>query len=298
MLQVKNVEKSFGKKLVLDRVSLTVDNTSVHGLVGYNGAGKTTLLKIITDVYSRDGGEVLFNGEEVNDNPVMKQKIFYVPDDLFFKTGTTMKKMADFYAGFYPEFDFNTFEKLTKLFGLDKNAKIHGFSKGMQRQAEMILGLSAKPELMLLDESFDGLDPAKRNLMKKLLLEYIVERNASVLISSHNLKELADMCDHIALMNGNKIEFDISVDDDSDSYTLRLVFGEEIGDKELEGCGLKNIKRDGKIITAGFDGEIEDIESRLSQYKLILFETKQKTLEEIFLEKMGGNDYDISEIFR
>lgn len=299
MLEVRNVSKSFGKKKVLDGVDLTVGDMSVYGLIGYNGAGKTTLLKIITDVYAKDGGEVSFNGERLENNPSKKEKIFYVPDDLFFKTGATMTSMAKFYAAYYPNFDMDTFKKLTKLFGLDPKAKIHGFSKGMQRQAEMILGLSAKPELLLLDESFDGLDPSKRNLMKKLLLEFMMERNASVLISSHNLKELADMCDHIALMNGNKIELDISVDDvGTTGLSVRLVFEGDVSDEFLSSCGFYNIKHDGKIINASFDGTDKEAREKLSEKEPMLFETKRKTLEELFLDKMGGTDYVLEEIFK
>ncbi len=299
MLEIRNVSKSFGKKKVLDGVNLTVGEMSVYGLIGYNGAGKTTLLKMITDVYKRDDGEILFNGEDLANNAGMKEKIFYVPDDLFFKVGSTMKSMAKFYAGYYPNFDMETFRKLTELFGLNEKAKIHSFSKGMQRQAEMILGLSAKPDLLLLDESFDGLDPSKRNLMKKLLLEFMAERNAAVLISSHNLKELADMCDHIALMNGNKIELDVSVDDATlKRLKVRLVFSDDVTDEFLTGCGFYDIDRDGKIINASFDGTEDEAREGLGQTEPILFETKRKTLEEIFIDKMGGTDYDLEEIFK
>lgn len=298
MLEVRNVSKAFEKKSVLDEICLKVGDMSIYGLVGYNGAGKTTLFKIITDVYARDKGEVLLKGEEVHDNEGAKARIFYVPDDLFFMTGSSMKKMAEFYSGYYPRFDMKTFERLADMFSLDIKAKVGGFSKGMQRQTEIILALSAKPDLILLDESFDGLDPAKRNLMKKLLTEFISETGSSVIISSHNLNELADMCDHIALMNGNKISLDVSVNDIAEEkIKVRLAFKEEISDDVLEGCGLTKIRRDGKIISAKVNGNISECEEKLNAYSPLMFDKIPMTLEEVFLEEMEVREYDFKELF-
>lgn len=298
MLEVKNISKSFGKKKVLDNICMKVGDMSIYGLVGYNGAGKTTLFKIITDVYSKDGGDVYLKGESVADNENAKSRIFYVPDDLFFMTGANMKKMAQFYSGYYPRFDMKTFERLADMFSLDTKAKVGGFSKGMQRQTEIILALSAKPDLILLDESFDGLDPAKRNLMKKLLTEFISETNSSVIISSHNLNELADMCDHIALMNGNKISLDVSVNDIAEeNVKLRLAFKSEVPDEVLESCGLRKIHRDGKIISAKLVGDADECEKKLEAYEPIMFEKLPMTLEEVFLEEMEDREYDFKELF-
>lgn len=298
MLEIKNVSKSFGKKKVLDNVCLNVGDMSIYGLVGYNGAGKTTLFKVITDVYEKDGGEVLLRGEEVHDNERAKSKIFYVPDDLFFMTGASMKKMAEFYSGYYPKFDMNTFNRIAEMFSLDVKAKMGGFSKGMQRQAEIIFALASKPDLILLDESFDGLDPAKRNLMKKLLMEFISETSSSVVISSHNLSELADMCDHIALMNGNKISFDISVDDMAEQrFKIRVAFKDDVSDETLEACGLSKIRRDGKIISAKMNGDIKECEKKLEELSPLLFDKIPLTLEEVFLEEMEDKDYDFKELF-
>lgn len=298
MLEVKNISKSFGKKRVLDNICMKVGDMSIYGLVGYNGAGKTTLFKVITDVYSKDSGDVYLKGESVADNENAKSRIFYVPDDLFFMTGANMKKMAQFYSGYYPRFDMKTFERLADMFSLDIKAKVGGFSKGMQRQTEIILALSAKPDLILLDESFDGLDPAKRNLMKKLLTEFISETNSSVIISSHNLNELADMCDHIALMNGNKISLDVSVNDIAEeNVKLRLAFKGDVSDEELESCGLRKIHRDGKIISAKLVGDTDECEKKLEAFEPIMFEKLPMTLEEIFLEEMEDREYDFKELF-
>ena len=168
MLEVKSLTKKFGEFTALQDISLTVEDGSVYGLVGYNGAGKTTLLKNIAGIYKPENGEVLFDSEPIFDNEIKKEEIFFMPDDLYFGSYATMKKMADFYNGYYKRFSYDTFNKLTEVFGLDPTKRINGFSKGMQRQAEMVLALSTHPKLLLLDESFDGIDPQKRIFMKGL----------------------------------------------------------------------------------------------------------------------------------
>ena len=176
MIDVISVTKKYGDFTAIKDLSFHVEKASIYGLVGYNGAGKTTLLKTMAGVFKADSGEVRMFGDNVFDNPAVKQRVFYVPDDLYFKFNASMERMAKFYRNYYPKFSMSTFDKLSELFGLDKTKKINGFSKGMQRQAEMVLGMSTLPDILLLDESFDGLDPAKRNMAKKLLLEYMVEK--------------------------------------------------------------------------------------------------------------------------
>ena len=160
MIEVVNVTKKFGDFTAIQDLNFKVSDGSIYGLIGYNGAGKTTLLKTITGVYKPDGGEVRLDGENAFDNAKMKQHMFYVPDDIYFAPYANMEKMAKFYNGFYPDFSFDTFRKLSEVFGLDTKARINGFSKGMQRQAEIVLGISTKPDFILFDETFDGLDPA------------------------------------------------------------------------------------------------------------------------------------------
>ena len=173
MIEVKNLTKRFGSFTALQDISLTVEDGSVYGLVGYNGAGKTTLLKNISGIYKPENGEVLFDGENIFDNEDKKEQIFFMPDDLYFSPYANMNKMADFYNGYYRRFDYNLFNNLIDAFGLDPKKRIAGFSKGMQRQAEMVLALSTHPKLLLMDESFDGIDPQKRLLMKSSLQQRI-----------------------------------------------------------------------------------------------------------------------------
>lgn len=298
MIEINGVTKRFQDFTAIQNLSLKVGKSSVYGLVGYNGAGKTTLLKTVAGVYKADEGEVKIFGENVFDNAKVKQRIFYVPDDIYFEPNSTIESMGRFYAGYYPRFSFDTMHKLSKVFGLDPKKNIRGFSKGMQRQAEIILAMSTMPEVILLDESFDGLDPAKRNLIKNLLLEYMAEEECSVIISSHNLHELADMCDHIALINGKNIVMDCSVNDISESRCkFRLIFDREVDESEFKNIDIKHFSRDGKIITLSAAGEADENEAKLNEMKPLLLEKFPLTLEEIFLEEMEGSDYDFKDIF-
>ena len=206
--------------------------------------------------------------------------------------------MAKYYKGFYPNFCMDTFHNLANLFGLDINKKIMGFSKGMQRQAEMVLGLSTLPKVILLDESFDGLDPAKRNLTKKLLLDYMADKECSILISSHNLHELADMCDHIALMNGKSIAMDCAVDDMNGSRCkFRLAYTENIDSNIFKGIEYKNYKADGKIVSFTVSKNLDEAERIIAATKPVLIERFPLSLEEIFLEEMEDTDYDFEKLF-
>jgi len=298
MIKVKNIIKKFDEYTAIDNLTLEADNSSVYGLVGYNGAGKTTLLKIIAGVYLPDSGSVELDGVNLFEHPEMKQKIFYVPDDLYFGVAATMNSMAKYYKNYYPDFCMETFKKLTELFGLDPKKRISGFSKGMQRQAEMVLGLSTLPKVILLDESFDGLDPSKRNLTKKLLLDYMAEKECTVIISSHNLHELADMCDHIALINGQKIAMNCSVDDMNGSRCkYRLAFDEPVDESKFFGIDYKNFKTDGKIISFTVSKNIDTAEEIITGLNPILLERFPLSLEEIFLEEMEDTEYDFTKIF-
>lgn len=298
MIEVKNVTKKFGDFTAIEELSFTVNKGSIYGLVGYNGAGKTTLLKTACGVYKADAGEVLIDGKNTFTCAAVRQKLFYVPDDIYFEPYSTIKKTADFYNGFYPHFNYSMLDKLCDIFKLNKNAKLNSFSKGMQRQAEMILGISTTPEYLFLDESFDGLDPAKRNIMNSMIIDYTAEKNASVIISSHNLHEITDICDHVGLINGKHIALDCSVDDIStDRCKFRLVFSEDKAQEDFKAFDIKKFKSDGKIITLSLKGNEDENEQKLRAMKPLLIEKFPLTLEEIFLEEMEDSDYDFREIF-
>ena len=211
MIEVQGITKKFGKYTALDDISLTVENGTVYGLVGYNGAGKTTLLKIIAGVYKPDAGNVLIDGLSMHDDAQSHDSLFIVADEPYFLPQATPQTMRSFYRGYYPRWSDEVFERMLDLFGLDATAKIAGFSKGMQRQLGLLLGFATGAQTMLLDESFDGLDLGKRNLLKRLLRQYAQEREASVILSSHNLRELEDAADHLGMIKGCCLTFDGSV---------------------------------------------------------------------------------------
>ena len=299
MIEVRNLTKKFGNFIALQDISLKVEKGSVYGLVGYNGAGKTTLLKNICGIYKPEKGEVLFDGENIFDNEEKKEKLFFMPDDLYFGPYANMVKMADFYNGYYERFDYSTFTRLVEAFGLDPKKRIAGFSKGMQRQAEMVLALSTHPEVLLLDESFDGIDPQKRLLMKGLLRETIKERNTSVIISSHNLQELENLCDHIGIINGKKISVTGSVAELSKGRTkFRLAFARSFTLDEFSSIKCDNLVKDGQLAMFTVNGDTSDAEEKIKLLSPAVTEKISLSLEEIFLQEMEGGNYDFKEIIR
>lgn len=298
MVEIKNVTKKFGAFTAIEGLSFSVGDSSVYGLVGYNGAGKTTLLKSAIGVYKPDGGEITAFGENTYDNPKIKQRMFYVPDELYFLPRATMEKMAAFYRRFYPSFDMKVFQNMADAFGLDATKRLAGFSKGMQRQAEMCFAMASRPEVLLLDEIFDGLDPAKRSMTEKIVLEYMSQSGCSVIVSSHNLHDLAGICDHIGLINGKKIVLDCSVDEMSASrLKYRVIFDRDVERDDFKDISVRRFTKDGKMIILTADGKQEDTEAKIMAMKPLLVEKFALTLEEIFLEEMEGSEYDISKIF-
>ena len=285
----------------LRHVNLTLHKGEKIAIVGYNGAGKTTLLKTAAGVYLANEGDILFDGESIYDNAKRKAHLFYVPDDLYFQPYASMNKMAAFYNGYYPDFSFETFKELTGVFGLDPAKPINGFSKGMQRQAELVLGMATNPGYLLLDESFDGLDPQKRVMIKNLVVEYTKERNAHVIISSHNLHDLGDMCDRFGLINGKHLVIDHDMKDIGEDYAkFRLAFaeGDDRPDEAFSEFDLNGISRDGRLITLIVKGRSEEAEARLRAMGPVYIEKFPLSIEEIFMEEVEGVDYDFSQIFK
>ncbi len=302
MIEVKNVTKRFDKFTAIDNISFKIESGSVYGLAGYNGAGKTTLIKTIAGLYRPEEGKALLDGEVAYNSDKSRERLFFVPDDMFFLPGATMQKMAKFYKGYYPNFSMKIFDNLTELFKLDKNKRMRGFSKGMQRQAEIIFALSSRPKNLLLDECFDGLDPQKRNLTKKLFLEYVAESECSVLVSSHNLSELSELCDHIGLINGKTLIVNTGVDDVSRDYRkFRVVFN-ETADAEsiaavLEGVNFRDFSIEGNIAAFVVNGDIPAIKTKIETLNPSFIEEIPLRLENVFMYEMEGEKYELSEIF-
>lgn len=236
MIEASNISKRFGSHVALSDVSLSVADGVVYGLVGYNGAGKTTLLKIIAGVYQPDSGSISIDGVNMHAGRVSHDSLFIVADEPYFLPQATPETMRRFYRGYYPNWSDDVYERMLELFKLNPAQKITGFSKGMQRQLGILLGFATGVHTMLLDESFDGLDLAKRNLLKRLLKNYAHEKNASVILSSHNLRELEDTVDHLGMIKGCKLTFNGSVEEvhrDYPSASLEEIFLSE-GDGAVE----------------------------------------------------------------
>lgn len=234
MIEVTGISKRFGAHTALSGITLSVEDGMVYGLVGYNGAGKTTLLKIIAGVYKPDAGEVRIDGAPMHNDRVSHDSLFIVADEPFFLPQATPETMRSFYRGYYPHWSDDVYERMLALFDLDPTAKITGFSKGMQRQLGILLGFATGVRTMLLDESFDGLDLSKRNLLKRLLKQYAREKGASVILSSHNLRELEDAADHLGMIKSCKLTFDGSVAEVHERYpgsSLEEIFLSEGGNK-------------------------------------------------------------------
>ena len=298
MIEFKNVTKKFGDFTAVENISFNVELSSIYGLIGYNGAGKTTLLKTAAGIYRTDGGDVTMDYQSTFDNADIRKNMFYIPDDLYFPMNASIKSMAKFYASYYPNFNYKTLDNLLEVFGLDPKKKIRGFSKGMQRQAEIILALASRPRFMLLDETFDGLDPQKKDMTKKLFVEYMAEGYCSLIISSHNLSELSDLCDHVGLINGKHLTMDCSVDSISDNYRkYRLIFDRDITKEDFKDIKCKSLDIDGKVVSIIFDKATQGQKDRLAALNPIAIDEYRLTMEEVFLNEMEDKKYDITKIF-
>ena len=298
MIEFINVTKKFGDFTAVEDISFKVEPSSIYGLIGYNGAGKTILLKTAAGIYKADGGNVLIDGQYSYDNDDVRRDLFYIPDDLYFPMNASIKSMAKFYADYHPNFSFKTLENLLSVFGLDPKKKIRGFSKGMQRQAEIILALASHPKYMLLDETFDGLDPQKKETTRKLFMEYMAESECSLIISSHNLSELADLCDHVGLINGKKLTMDCSVYDISQKYSkIRLIFDRDVTEDDFKDIQYKSLDIDGRVAMVIFESNTEEQKQKLNALLPMAIDEYKLTMEEVFLNEMEEKKYDITKIF-
>ncbi len=286
MIEIKSVTKKYGNFTAIENINLVVDDCSVFGLAGFNGCGKTTLLNVCAGVFKAEKGEVYLDGENVFDNDSLRKTLFYLSDNMFFPTGATILSAAKFYAGYMDSFDFETLKSLCELFALDLKKPIRGFSKGMTRQAGLAIAFASKPKYLLIDETFDGLDPHKKEVVRKLLLEYINECDASVIISSHDLSEIAGVCDHIAIMNGSKIVLNTSIDDISKDFRkVNVTFNENVTKDTFKDFTLRHLKVGGKGATFTLCGNIEE---QLSKLRLLCpadIDCSALTLEEVFSEE-------------
>ncbi len=295
MIEVKNVSKSFDGFKALDQLSISVPTGSIYGLVGPNGAGKSTIIRHITGIYRQDEGEILVNGEPVFENPSIKKGIAYIPDDVFFFTQSTIKDMMKFYKGVCPNFSVERFEKLRKAFDLNENSKMRSLSKGMQKQAAFWLMVSACPKVLVLDEPVDGLDPVMRRQVWSILMADVAENGTTVLVSSHNLRELEDVCDHVGIMNKGKLLLERNLSELQDNISkVQLALPDERPlPKELK---ILHHSSTGRLQTIIVRGKAEEITNQLATCEPLFMDVIPLSLEEIFIYELGGEHYEVKDI--
>ena len=301
MIRLNRVCKSYGKTEILKDITLQVEDCSIYGLIGYNGAGKTTLLNIVSGLYRPTGGEVLLDvGEDLRDpfdDPFVKRSLFYVTDNPYYFPGADLVTMRDFYKGFYPNWSDNSFSELVKLFGLDPEKRIGDFSKGMKRQAAIIMGLASRPRYLLLDESFDGLDPNVRTVVSNLLAEYIAETESTVVAASHNLYELENICDTVGMLNGKQLLYSKPIEEIKGRVKkYRAAVNTE--KDPLAGLSFKFLRKEGNIYTFQSEEPEEKLQAAFGKAgDLLLFEAYGMTLNEIFIYETKEEDNEIEGIF-
>lgn len=297
MIKAVNATKKFGDFTALKNLNCEIPEGCIYGLIGSNGAGKSTFLRMVTGIYGLESGSVTIDGCEVFDNPEVKEKIVFVPDELYFLPQSSMKRMADFYAAIYTRFNYKRFKLLSDTFGLDTKKNINTFSKGMRRQAATVLALSTMPEYIFFDETFDGLDPVMRNLVKKVIYSDVCERNITAVIASHSLRELEDTCDQLALLHKGGLIFESDIQDLKTSlFKVQIAFDKEYSKDIFKCIDIISFSKKGAVSNLIIRGDKEVIVSELKKMDPILIDVLPLSLEEVFVYEMEALGYVFDEI--
>ena len=295
MIEVKKLVKTFGDFRALDGLDINVPSGAVYGLVGPNGAGKSTVIRHITGILKQNSGEVKVDGEDVFENNAVKARIAYIPDDVFYYTQASVNDMMKFYRDMYPKFDMERFSSLGKVFGIKTSSPVRKLSRGMQKQVAFWLALSMRPETVVLDEPVDGLDPVMRRQVWNVLLSDVAENGTTVLISSHNLRELEDVCDHVGIMNKGKMMIARNLADLQESLVkvqLALPEGKSVPD----GLDILHMSELGHLKTIIVRGSTDDVTGKLAAASPMFIDVLPLTLEEIFVYELGGAGYEVKDI--
>lgn len=295
MIEVKNVTKTFDGFKALDGLTLTVPTGAIYGLVGPNGSGKSTILRNIMGIYRPDSGSITIDGEPVYENEEIKGKIAYIPDDIFYFLQSGIKDMMKFYKGIYPNFSMERYEKLKEVFNLDEKMPIRRMSKGMQKQAAFWLSMCLCPEILILDEPVDGLDPVMRRQIWSIIMADIAEHGTTVLVSSHNLRELEDVCDHVGIIDHGKMLLERSLSELQENIVkVQIAFND--GDTVPEGLNILHTASTGRLQTLIIRGEQSAVSAALSAANPLFMDILPLTLEEIFIYELGGANYEVKNI--
>lgn len=297
MIQAEHITKTFNGFMALDDMSLHVPKGTIYGLVGPNGAGKSTLIRHLTGIYRPDSGSILIDGLPVYDNPEAKAKFTYIPDDMFYFLQSNTLEMKQFYQGIYKKFDAALFDRLQEFFpNIDTKRSIRRLSKGMQKQVAFWLSICAMPELMILDEPMDGLDPVMRRQIWSIILSKASESRTTILISSHNLRELEDVCDHVGIMHHGKVMLERSLSELQGSVCKIQVAYQERMPKLPADFEVLHMSSTGRVYTMIVKGNPKEAKLRLEQTSPMLIDVLPLTLEEIFIYELGGADYAVKDI--
>ena len=290
MLKIEGLYKAFKDKKVLEGLDLVLNEGSIFGLVGVNGAGKSTLLRCIAGIYEADHGSVLFNGEDTFKNPAVRKDIFFVSDEPYYPIAANIRTMKEFYSSFY-DVDMKAYNEVLNLFHLDDTKPISSFSKGMKRQASLLFALSIAPKLLLLDEAFDGLDPIVRHDLKRMLYEMIEEQKATIIISSHNLKELEDICDSYGILeNGRIASYGDLLESKANLNKYQLAFASPIDESVFDAFDILYSRKEGSVYSFVIRGDRQQVEEKLQKLDPLILDTLPVNFEELFIyEHEGGS---------
>jgi ABC-2 type transport system ATP-binding protein len=297
MIEVNGLIKGYEGVNAIDGVDLTVQRGSIYGLLGSNGAGKTTLLKTLAGLYRQDRGEVRIDGEEVYENTKIKDRMIFISDVLYFFPSYTIEEMGVFYSRIYSSWNEKRFRELQKIFKIDFKRKINQLSKGMTRQVGIWLGLSTMAEVMILDEPLDGLDSVMRKNVKNLLFQDVAERGVTIIISSHNLRELEDLCDYVGILHEGKMIIERDMDDlKRDVHKVQFALKDGNTGEEITGLQVLHKEKKGSVQVWIIRGSYQDIEKQFAPLSPPILDILPLTLEEVFIYEMGDQDYEIDQI--
>lgn len=297
MIEIRHLYKAYDDVQAIEDVSLTIPDACVFGMLGTNGAGKSTLFRMISGVQKQDAGELLVDGETVWEQEMVKGKVFYISDDPYYFQGATPKDMAKEYAFYYPDFDQEKFYELLAKFQLNTKRRVQNFSKGMKKQLSILLGVCSGAKYLLCDETFDGLDPVMRKGVKSIFANEILERKLTILIASHNLRELEDICDHVGILHRGGVLMQEDVNDlKGNIHKIQCVLEEDNDDRLHEELDVLQFEKKGRLLTMIVRGEKEAIYAYLDDLHPAFYEALPLSLEEIFIYEAGGVGYDVTNL--
>ena len=297
MIEDRNVTKKFEDFVALNDMSCNIPNGCIYGMVGSNGAGKSTFLRLLTGVYKPDKGSIIIDEQPVYENPKAKAHIAYVPDELYFLPNATLDRMSKLYESCYENFDRTRYKELVDAFRLAPNKSLNTFSKGMKRQASTILALSCKPDYLFFDETFDGLDPVMRNLVKSIICSDVTGRNATAIITSHSLRELEDTCDQLALLHKGGLVLESDIDNLKTSlFKIQIAFGKDFSKEDFTDISMLHFSKKGSVANIIAKGDKEATITRLRNMQPLILDVLPLSLEEVFTYEMEALGYSFSDI--